>query len=257
MGALMRVAVAGGTGLLGRHVVAALGEADHEAVVLSRGTGVDLVAGTSLGDALAGVEVIVDVTDLKTASRKASAAFFTSVGRNLLAAGQRAGAGHYVALSIVGSDKINLGYYEGKRRQEELALSGLLPGTVLRSTQFHEFPSQILGQIPGPVAAVPRMRMQPIAAREVADALVAQVGQEPAGLLPELAGPRPESLVELARLFVRTTGMHKRVVPIRWPGAAGKAWAAGAAIPVAPGPRGRQTFAQWLSEFISRQRLGA
>jgi uncharacterized protein YbjT (DUF2867 family) len=244
----MRVAVAGGTGLTGRHVVAGLTAAGHDPVVLARSEGVDLVAGTGLDEALASVSTVIDVSDLKTTRRRASAAFFTAASQNLLAAGQRAGVRHHVALSIVGIDRVDFGYYEGKRRQEELVLAGPVPGSVLRATQFHEFAGQFLDRTPGPVAVVPMMRIQPIAVREVAAALIALAAGQPAGLAPELAGPRQESLPDLARQLVRARGKHRLVVSIRLPGAAGRAWADGALLPARPGPRGMQAFAQWLAE---------
>jgi uncharacterized protein YbjT (DUF2867 family) len=244
----MRVAVAGGTGLTGRHVVAGLAAAGHDPVVLARSEGVDLVAGTGLDEALAGVSTVIDVSDLKTTRRRASAAFFTAASQNLLAAGQRAGVRHHVVLSIVGIDRVDVGYYEGKRRQEELVLAGPVPGSVLRATQFHEFAGQFLDRTPGPVAVVPMMRIQPIAAREVAAALIVIAAGQPAGLVPELAGPREESLPDLARQLIRARGKHRLVVPILLPGAVGRACAGGALLPARPGPRGMQVFAQWLAE---------
>jgi uncharacterized protein YbjT (DUF2867 family) len=177
-----------------------------------------------------------------------SVAFFTAASQNLLAAGQRVGVRHHVALSIVGIDRVNTGYYEGKRRQEELVLAGPVPGSVLRATQFHEFVGQFLGRTRGPVAVVPVMRMQPISVREVASALIALAAGQPAGLAPELAGPREESLPDLARQLIRARGNHRLVVPILLPGAAGRACAGGALLPAQPGPRGTQAFAQWLAE---------
>jgi uncharacterized protein YbjT (DUF2867 family) len=244
----MRVAVAGGTGLTGRHVVAGLAAAGQDPVVLARSEGVDLVAGTGLDEALAGVSAVIDVSDVRTTRRRVSVAFFTAASQNLLAAGQRAGVRHHVALSIVGIDRVDTGYYEGKRRQEELVLAGPVPGSVLRATQFHEFVGQFLGRTRGPVAVVPVMRMQPISVREVASALIALAAGQPAGLAPELAGPREESLPDLARQLIRARGNHRLVVPILLPGSAGRACAGGALLPAQPGPRGTQAFAQWLAE---------
>ena len=94
----MRVAVAGGTGLTGRHVVGALTAAGHEAVVVARSAGVDLLTGKGLDEALASADAVIDVSDLKTTRRKAAVRFFDTAGRNLLAAGERAGVAHHVAL---------------------------------------------------------------------------------------------------------------------------------------------------------------
>src|SRR4029077_10240773 len=115
-------------------------------------------------------------------------AFFGVGTTNLLRAGERAGVRRHVLVSIVGADRVDLGYYLGKRRQEALALGSGRPVSILRSTQFHEFAGQLLDRSRGPVAVIPRMRIQPVAAHEVASALAALV-RGPLGLAPELAGP--------------------------------------------------------------------
>ena len=245
----MRVAVAGGTGLVGRHVVEALRGAGHDPVVLARSCGVDLTSGTGLDQALIGVDVVVDVSNVFTASRRVSVAFFTASTQHLLDAGRRAGVRHHVALSIVGVDRVDTGYYAGKLAQEELVLAGPLPATVLRATQFHEFAGQLLARSHGPLAVVPRMRVQPVAAREVGQALVGIVLTGPAGRAPDLAGPAEHELVDLARQVLRAHRSRRRVLPVRLPGRAGQAMASGALLPVGvgPGQRGRQSFAEWLA----------
>ena len=154
-----RIAVAGGTGVVGRHVVEALAAAGCEPVVLARSTGVDLVSGAGLDAALTGARAVVDVSNVATQRRSASVGFFTAATSALLAAGARAGVRHHVVLSIVGVDRVDTGYYAGKRRQEELVLAGGVPATVLRATQFHEFADQVLAIARGPVAPVPSMRV--------------------------------------------------------------------------------------------------
>ena len=242
----MRVAVAGGTGLVGGRAVARLRERGHEAVPLSRAAGVDLVRGEGVDAAMDGVQAVLDATNVETSRRAVAEPFFTAVTRTLLDAGARAGVRHHVVLSIVGVDRVPFGYYEGKRAQELLALDGPVPASVLRTTQWHEFPGQLLARVPGPVAVVPRMRAQPVAADEVADALVELVLGDPVGLAPELAGPEVHDVVDLARRVVRARGSRRPVVGVRLPGAAGRAMADGALLPTGDGPRGTQTFAQWL-----------
>jgi uncharacterized protein YbjT (DUF2867 family) len=244
----MRIAVAGGTGVVGSYVVSAVTEAGHEPVVLSRGRGIDLVTRTGLDDALSGVDAVIDVSNQSTTSRKKSVAFFDATTTNLLDAGLRAGVGHHVALSIVGIDRVDFSYYAGKARQEELILASPLPASVLRATQFHEFAGQVLHQVPGPVAVVPRMRVQPIAAREVAAALVALALGSPVGMAPELAGPQEESLADMARRLLRARGSRKPVLQVRLPVSGAGAMAAGGLLPTGPGPRGVQTYAAWLAD---------
>ncbi len=244
----MRVAVAGGTGLVGRHVVAALTGAGHDPVVLTRSRGVDLTSGAGLAESLHGVDAVVDVSNVITASRRVSVAFFTSSTRTLLAAGRRAGVAHHVALSIVGVDRVRVGYYAGKVAQEELVLAGPVPATVLRATQFHEFTGRVLARVRGPLAVVPRMRIQPVAAREVADALAELAVSESAGRRVDLAGPAERELVELARRLLQARRARRRVLAVRLPGAAGRGMAGGALLPAGPGPRGRQSFEEWLAD---------
>ena len=159
----MKVAVAGGTGLTGRHVIDVLTRAGHEAVPLARAKGVDLLTGAGLEQSLAGVEATIDVSNIATMKKQAAVDFFDRAGRNLLAAAARTGVRHHVALSIVGIDRVRTGYYEGKLHQEAVVRGGEVPWSVLRATQFHEFAGQLLARLPGPVAFVPAMTTQPIA----------------------------------------------------------------------------------------------
>lgn len=243
----MKVAVAGGTGLVGRHVVTALSDGGHEPVVLARSRGVDLTTGAGLDEALSGADAVIDVSNVTTTRRRTAIDYFTTSTRMLLAAGQRSGVAHHVVLSIVGVDRVNFGYYEGKRAQEELVLAGPVPATVLRATQFHEFAGQLLARSPGPLAVVPRMRVQPVAAREVGRALAELAVGDAVGLAPDLAGPAVHEVVDLARQLLRARGSRRRVLAVRLPGAAGKAMANGALLPTVPGPRGRQSFQDWLA----------
>src|SRR5690242_14061388 len=113
----MKVAVAGGTGLAGRHVVAALANDGHEPVVLARSTGVDVVTGNGLAAALTGVEAVVDATNLLTMNRGKATTFFGAVSTSLTRVGLAAGVRHHVVLSIVGIDRVDTGYYAGKLEQ--------------------------------------------------------------------------------------------------------------------------------------------
>jgi uncharacterized protein YbjT (DUF2867 family) len=221
-------------------------EAGGSPVVLARSTGFDLTTGNALDEALQGVSAIIDVTNLTTISAKKSIAFFETVTRNLLVAGERAGVAHFVALSIVAIDRLPIGYYAGKLRQEELVLSGPVPCSILRATQFYEFTEFMLRRQPAPFALVPKMLCQPIAAREVAGALVGLASDPPAGRVPDIAGPDRHSLPDMVRGLLRVRKGHRAVIPFRLPGAAGKAMLSGGLLPDAPGPRGVVTFDQWL-----------
>lgn len=244
----MRIAVAGGSGVVGRQTVEAVRATGHEPVVLARSTGVDVTTGAGLERALDGVSRLIDVTNVTTMSRKAAVAFFETATKNLLAAEQRVGVEHHVALSIVGIDRVEFGYYAGKLRQEELVLSGDVSSTVLRATQFHEFPGQMLERIGrGPVVLAPAMRSQPVAAREVGEELVRLALGQPVGLAPELAGPEVLEMPDLMRRVLRARGSRKPVVVLPIPFGAGRAAATGGLLPKADGLRGRQTFDEWLA----------
>jgi uncharacterized protein YbjT (DUF2867 family) len=244
----MRIAVAGATGVVGRHVDAVARERGHEVVPLARSLGVDLTTGGGLAERLAGVDAVVDVTSVATQRRAAAETFFGNVSRSLLTAEKRAGVSHHVVLSIVGIDDVGTGYYQGKQFQEYVVTEGAVPWSILRATQFHEFAEQSLGFVRvGPLSLVPRMLSQPVAAAEVAEALVDLVEAGPSGRVPDLAGPERRDLVDLARRVSQARGLGRRVVPLRVPGGAGRAMRCGALTPSDEGPRGRQTFEEWLA----------
>lgn len=244
----MRIAVAGGTGVVGRHVVEVARERGHEVVVLTRSEGIDLTTGAGLDERLVDVDAVVDVTSTHTQSRSTSEAFFGDITRHLLAAEKAAGVGHHVVLSIVGIDDVPSGYYEGKVLQERLVEEGDVPWSILRATQFHEFAEQVMAYARiGPFSLVPTMLSQPVAAVEVAWALVDLVENGTSGRVPDLAGPEPLQMVDLARRVSAAKGLRRRVIKARMPGAVGKAFRSGRLLPTTDGPRGSITFEDWLA----------
>jgi uncharacterized protein YbjT (DUF2867 family) len=242
----MRVAVAGGTGVAGRRTVEALSRAGHDPVVVTRSAGVDLTTGMGLDAALDGVEAVVDASNVVTLDRRRSSHFFSTVTRRLLEAGKRASVRHHVVLSIVGIDRVDFGYYEGKRRQEQLVRDGEVPFTILRATQFHEFADQLLERSRGPVALLPRMRVQPVAAADVGNRLAELAVGEPLGDAPELAGPEVHAVVEMARQVASRRGRPRRVLGVPVPGGAGRAMASGALLPQGEATLAATTFDAWL-----------
>lgn len=244
----MRVAVIGGTGTVGRLLVRALDDAGHEASAIARSRGVDVITGVGLAAALEGCAATVDVSGPRRSLASRPRRFFTTATRNVTAAAHRAGVAHHVVLSIVGIDQVPLGYYRAKLAQERAALAGPVPTTVLRATQFHEFAGQLISSSPGPVVLVPRMRCRPVAAAEVAAALVDLAVGPAVGMAPELAGPREEEMAELVRWVVQVRGPHRRVVTVPIPGATGRALRGGALLPTGLGPRGRIGFDEWLQD---------
>lgn len=245
----MRIAVAGGTGVVGRHVVARARSQGHDVVVMVRTKGVDLSTGDGLHEALTGVDTVIDASNISTVSAKKSIAFFEKATRHLVTVEHQLGVRHHVALSIVGVDRVDLGYYRGKLAQEREVAEGLVPWTVLRATQFHEFASQLLRRVPGPVVPVPVMRSATVAASEVADYLVRLAVGEPVGMAPELAGPEVHEMPDLVRSESKRHRRHRVIVPVRQPGEVGRLMAGDGLLPVGDHVTGTQSFRQWQADL--------
>ena len=142
----MKIVVIGGSGLIGKKLIPILRDCGHEAVSASPSSGVNTITGDGLAEALAGADVVVDVTNSPSWEDKAVLEFFETSTRNILAAEAAAGVKHHVALSVVGADRIpDSGYMRAKAAQEKLIKGGSVPYTILRATQFFEFLSAIAG----------------------------------------------------------------------------------------------------------------
>ncbi len=242
----MRIAVVGGTGVVGRKAVEAVRAVGHEPLVLARSTGVDVTTGAGLVEALDGAGAVIDTSNVTTNSSKKAVAFFDAATRNLLAAAAKTATAHVVVLSIVGIDRVPFGYYAGKLRQEQVLAESGVPYSILRATQFHEFAGQVLDRVPGPIALAPKMRTQPVAAAEVGQVL-AELAGGPAIPMTQLAGPQEEYLPDLIRRLLRARGSRRPVWPVRLPGKAGTAMATGDNLPTGDYRHGTQSFQEWLN----------
>lgn len=243
----MRIAVAGGTGTVGRLVVAEARRRGHEAVVLSRGNGVDVLTGSGLERALGGADAVIDTLNATTLSTKKAVAFFEGATRRLLEVEARLGTGHHVTLSIVGIDGIDASYYAGKLAQERLVAASAVGHTIARTSQFHEFAPQIAAQSTlGPLTVVPKTLTRPVAAAEVAAHLVTLAEGAPQGRAGDLVGPRDEVLADMVRRLYAHDGIRRRVVEVRFPGKYGRGLASGALRGDGSGRTGAQTFDEWL-----------
>ncbi|GAA0411015.1 NAD(P)H-binding protein [Microbispora corallina] len=208
----MKIAVFGGTGLIGSQVVANLTAAGHEAVPHSLSTGVDIITGAGVDDAVAGADVVVNLTNSPTFD-DASPAFFQTSMDNLVGASTKAGVGHFVILSIVGVDQVpGLVYYRAKVLQEDVLRAGDVPFSIVRATQFMEFVDAIMSWTgDGETVRLPRTPIQPIAAADVAAAVSEVSVGAPLNGVRNVAGPEVFTLDELGRITLAAKG-DSRVV---------------------------------------------
>ncbi|MGW0082124.1 SDR family oxidoreductase [Streptomyces sp. NPDC003393] len=209
----MKIAVVGGTGLLGSQVVRVLRESGHEAVPHSRSTGLDLLDGKGLPEALAGADVVVNLTNSPT-SDEASLTFFRTTMDNLLSAGASAGVGHAVVLSIVGADLVpGLVYYRAKVLQEDILKAGPLPYSIVRASQFFEFMDSVLSWTSdSETVRLPATRIQPVALADVAEAVAEVCAGEPLQGTRNIAGPEVFALDELGRITLAARNDRRSVV---------------------------------------------
>jgi uncharacterized protein YbjT (DUF2867 family) len=244
----MKIAIAGGTGTLGRQVADELRARGHDVRVLSRNAPehrADLTTGAGLDGALDGCEVVVNASN--NSSRTAAA---TLVGgtRRLLAAGREAGVAHHVCVSVVGCELVPMGYFRVKAEQEDVVAHGTLPWTIVRATQFHEYVAAMLAAgARWRALAVPRALVQPVAAAEVARTVADAAEQAPRHGRVSLAGPDVVSARELAWRWRRATGKRALLVQVPLPGGLGRALRDGALTDGHPDVRGSVTFAAWLA----------
>ena len=255
-----KIAVAGATGRLGRHVAGVLDAEGHQVVPISRSAGVDVITGDGLAAALTCAGAIIDVVAGPSNEQQAATEFFNTAARNLQQAGERAGVARYVAVSIIGIQKSAGGYGSAKLAHEQAVLAGPVPARILRVTQFHELVGVLMDMgRQGEVIYLPRMRTQIIAARTVAEALAAMAtspeaefeaarAAESAGApVPELAGPREENFASLARLVAARRGNQVRIEEVTGDDPDSEAAADGSLL---PGPHAKlagPTFEEWLT----------
>lgn len=203
----MKVVIIGGTGLIGSKLGINLRELGHDVITAAPNTGVNTVTGEGLWDALQGADVVVDVANSPSFEDKAVLEFFETSGKNLLAGELAAGVKHHIALSVVGTDRLQeSGYFRGKQMQEKLIVNSGIPYSIVRSTQFFEFLPGIVASsaIENEVHLAPA-EIRPIASDDVALALANVVTSDPINGIVEIAGPDVFSLPELVlRYFAHT-----------------------------------------------------
>jgi uncharacterized protein YbjT (DUF2867 family) len=244
----VRIAVVGATGNIGARVVSCLEQAGHDVVAISRSNGVDTYTGVGLDAAFAAAEAVVDTSSF-TASTDPDETldFFQTSTANILAAEQRAGVTHHVLLSIVGIDLVDgNAHYGGKRAQEVLIEASSVPFTIVRATQFFDFPLMTVTWMrDGDSAAVSPLLIQPIAPDDVAAILAEAAGGSPLGRI-EVAGPEPQDLVDMARRHLTARGETVRLLPT-WGGLFGAEMAGDVLLPGDGARITETTFDEWLA----------
>ena len=254
------ILVTGGTGTLGGHVVPLLRAAGREVRVLSRHgrrpvnetadaplDGVEYVTGDLLKDegveaAVDGVEIVLHLAGGPKGDDEAT--------RNLVRAASNAGVRHLVYISVIGADKLPLGYFRSKLGAEQAVAESGLPWTTLRAAQFHDLVlTTVRTMAKLPVVPVPGgMRFQPVDAREVAARLVELALGAPSGLVPDLTGPTVYGMADLTRGYLRAHGKHRVLMPVRMPGKAGRAYRAADNLTLDCAAVGERTWEDFLAE---------
>src|SRR5712672_1293224 len=209
----MKIVVIGGTGLIGSKTVAILRQGGHEVVAASPNTGVNTLTGEGLKEAMAGAQVVIDLANSPSFEDKAVLEFFQTSGRNLLAAETAAGVRHHVALSIVGTDRSDNGYFRAKVAQEKLIGASGIPHTIIRSTQFIEFLGGIAdSSADGNMVRLPPVLFQPIAADDVAASVADVALAASRNGIVEIAGPERAPFNEIVARYLKAVGDPREVV---------------------------------------------
>jgi uncharacterized protein YbjT (DUF2867 family) len=246
----------GGTGTLGRVVTPLLQDAGVNVRVLSRrshesGDGIEYVTGDLLNGE--GIEPAVDAAEtILHLAGGANAKGDGDATRNLVRAASRAGVQHLVYISVIGADRMPLGYFRNKLDAERVVADAGVPWTMLRAAQFHDLVLTVMQAMAKlPVIPVPGgLRFQPVDSGEVAARLVELTLDKPAGLVPDLAGPKVYGMADLIRGYLRARGKRRLMMPVRMPGKAGRAYRAGENLSLEGAAVGKRAWEDFLAERL-------
>ena len=246
----MKIVVIGGTGLIGSKLVAKLVARGHDAVPASPGTGVNTLTGEGLAGALAGADVVVDVSNSPSFEDTAVLEFFEKSTRNILDAEAAAGVGHHVALSVVGTERLaDSGYMRAKIAQEKLIENSSIPYTIVHATQFFEFAVRAADEASdGDTVRVPPVLIQPMAADDVAAAVCSVTLAAPLNNMIEIAGPEPMRFEDFVRQALRAVGDQRVVVSDPQALYFGARLSERTLLPGNGAELGATTFDDWLSQ---------
>jgi uncharacterized protein YbjT (DUF2867 family) len=247
----MKIVVIGGSGLIGTKLVKILREGSHEVLPASPSTGVNTLTGEGLAAALAGADVVVDVANSPSFEDGPVMHFFETAGRNIHAAEAAAGVAHHVALSVVGTDRLQAsGYFRAKLVQENLIKASKIPYTIVRATQFFEFVGSIAdGGTAGDNVRLSHVLMQPIFSGDVAAILADVAVGKPLNSIIEIAGPDPIRMDDLVRQFLSARRDPRKVTTDPSAGYFGTPVNDQSLVPTSANPRlGPTRFADWLTQ---------
>ncbi|WP_077800638.1 SDR family oxidoreductase [Streptomyces sp. JHA26] len=249
------ILVTGGTGTLGGHVVPLLQQAGHDVRILARKPresangieyfAVDLMTGEGIDAALRGVETVLHLAGSNKGDDK--------VARTLVDAAKKAGVRHIVYISVIGTDTMPLGWFKTQLEAERIIIDSGIPWSMLRAAQFHDIVwmmAQKMAKMPV-VPAPGGLQFQPVDSREVAARLVELTLGEPAGRVPDLAGPKVYPLGDLLRSYLAAQGKRRPMLPVRMPGKAGKAYRAGQNLALKGNDVGKRTWEEFLAERVA------
>jgi uncharacterized protein YbjT (DUF2867 family) len=248
----MKIVVIGGSGLIGSKVVSNLRNWGHEIIAASPNTGINTITGEGLEEALNNTDVVIDLANSPSFEDKAVLEFFQTSGTNLLAAEIKAGVKHHLALSIVGTDRMqNIGYMRAKLVQENIIKKSGVPYTIIRSTQFFEFIKGIADKATeGDEVHLSDVQFQPIAAEDVAFIVSQTAVMSPANGTIEIAGPELSTMYEMVARYLQLTKDPRTVLangkPVYYGGEIGHT----ALVPAGPAELGTITFKNWFNNQL-------
>ena len=250
----MRIVVVGASGMMGSKIVRALGRSGQSVVEASNKTGVDAIKGVGLDTAFEGADAVIDVTNSGSFGEGDALSFFRQAGKNLVSAAKRAGVPHYLALSVVGAERlVENDYFRAKLVQENLIRASGVPYTIVRSTQFFEFFGGIVNSstaVEGSLR-VANVRLQPISADEAATIVAKHASGKPINSVQEIGGPEPLELLEIARELLAATEDARPVASDPDVAYFGVNLAPESLVPAAKAISGKQSFHDWLSNTVS------
>lgn len=250
----MKIVVIGGTGLIGTKVVAKLRAKGHQVIAASPATGINTLTGEGLAEAMNETNVVVDLANSPSFEDKAVMEFFQTAGRNLLAAEINAGVKHHVALSIVGTDRMqNIGYMRAKLVQENLIEQSGVPYTIIRSTQFLEFMAGIANQATeGNEVHLSSVKFQPIASDDVASFVAQAAISAPINGIKEIAGPQRFAMYEIIERYLKEMHDPRKVMSNGKPQYFGGDVTDSALVPEGLAEKGSLTFEAWFKTQLQK-----